>query len=49
MAECCKEDDASAEQLATAYGPNLPRLRELKGRYEPENILHLNHNIPVIW
>ncbi len=40
-------DDVSAEQLATAYGPNLPRLRELKGRYDPENIFHLNHNIPV--
>ncbi|HKK08818.1 MAG TPA: FAD-binding oxidoreductase [Gemmatimonadota bacterium] len=38
-------DDTTADDVASAYGPNLPRLRELKGRYDPDNVLHLNQNI----
>ena len=28
-----------------AYGPNLERLVEMKRRYDPENLFHLNQNI----
>ena len=36
-------DDASF--VPTAYGPNRARLVELKQRYDPDNVFHLNHNI----
>jgi FAD/FMN-containing dehydrogenase len=38
-----EEDEAS---LSAAYGGNWDRLRELKRRYDPDNLFHLNHNIP---
>ncbi|HKK27481.1 MAG TPA: FAD-binding oxidoreductase [Gemmatimonadota bacterium] len=38
-------DDTSAADVASAYGPNLPRLRELKTRYDQDNVFHLNQNI----
>ncbi len=38
------EDEAT---LRAAYpGGNWDRLRELKGRYDPDNLFRLNHNIP---
>ena len=38
------EDDAT-DPAAVAYGPNLPRLRELKAKYDPDNVFRHNVNI----
>jgi FAD/FMN-containing dehydrogenase len=38
-------DDEADEAVRAAYGPNLERLRDVKRRYDPDNIFHLNHNI----
>jgi FAD/FMN-containing dehydrogenase len=38
------DEDADAAAQA-AYGPNLNRLRELKRRYDPDNIFRYNVNI----
>jgi FAD/FMN-containing dehydrogenase len=34
-----------AHGLAAAYGSNYERLVEIKKRYDPENVFHLNQNI----
>jgi FAD/FMN-containing dehydrogenase len=39
-------DDEPADALRAAYGPNGPRLAEIKRRYDPDNVFHINHNIP---
>jgi FAD/FMN-containing dehydrogenase len=31
--------------IRSAYGPNYDRLVDIKRRYDPENVFHLNHNI----
>ena len=38
--------DEGGADLRRAYKPaTLRRLAELKRRYDPENVFHLNHNI----
>lgn len=37
-------DDGAAVQAA--YGANYERLREIKAKYDPENVFHMNQNIP---
>ncbi len=40
--------DEGQEGVRRAYGAGqLARLATLKDRYDPENIFHLNHNIPA--
>ncbi|HEY4202958.1 MAG TPA: FAD-binding oxidoreductase [Devosiaceae bacterium] len=38
-------DDEDAGRLSATYGDNYRRLAELKRKYDPHNLFHVNHNI----
>ena len=38
-------EDEGEDPVADAYGPNYNRLRELKKKYDPNNLFRLNQNI----
>ena len=38
-------DDSGEDPVRSAYGPNYDRLVELKAKYDPDNLFHLNVNI----
>jgi FAD/FMN-containing dehydrogenase len=38
-------DDEPGDPSAAAYGSNYPRLQQIKRKYDPENVFHMNMNI----
>jgi FAD/FMN-containing dehydrogenase len=38
-------DDEVGDPVPAAYGPNYRRLQELKTKYDPNNLFHMNQNI----
>ncbi len=40
------DDDTGDAVLTSVYGSNLSRLRDVKKKYDPDNVFHINVNIP---
>lgn len=38
--------DEGADRVRDSYGPNYTRLTAIKKRYDPDNLFHVNQNIP---
>ena len=38
-------EDDGADKIRASYGSNFDRLRQLKAKYDPTNLFHLNPNI----
>ena len=38
--------DGTESAVAAAYGESWPKLRELKRRWDPDNVFRFNRNIP---
>jgi FAD/FMN-containing dehydrogenase len=38
-------DDELGDAVAAAYGPNYPRLQQIKAKYDPGNFFRMNQNI----
>jgi hypothetical protein len=39
-------DDAGEDPVKAAYGPNYERIAALKAKYDPDNVLRSNFNVP---
>ena len=39
------DDDEAGDPAAEAYGPNYPRLQQIKAKFDPANFFHMNQNI----
>ena len=39
-------DDENQSSVSSAYGGNFARLRQVKAKYDPGNVFHINQNIP---
>jgi FAD/FMN-containing dehydrogenase len=39
------DDEGGDQPVAAAYGPNYRRLQEIKTKYDPQNLFHMNQNI----
>ena len=37
--------EEEGDRIKAAYGPNYDRLAQIKRRYDPENLFHLNRNV----
>jgi FAD/FMN-containing dehydrogenase len=39
-------EDEPLDVVKASYGENFPRLVEVKRRYDPSNVFHVNKNVP---